>query len=286
MPSSSDHANVEPRHTVSLRRSRRRRWRFVASYAAAAVLPVGLYALTSSGADLPRSGALITATSGACPYYTTTVAGSGPRGLATGTGTEAEFYSPQGLAVDSAGTIYLADSSEASVIREITADGTVTSFVGRSRGFSDGTGDTALLHWPSGMAVDTVGNVYVADVNIHRIRRITPDGTVTTIAGHAVRLGGAGGFADGMGTAALFNNPSGVALDVAGNLYVADTGNNRIRKITPKGVVTTIAGSTEGFADGIGSASYFRHPTGLAVDALGHLYVSDTGNLRIRKIRP
>ena len=139
------------------------------------------------------------------------------------------------------------------------------------------------------MAVDSSGNVYVADTDNHRIRKITPadrieDRVVSTFAGTDTR-----GHADGPGTEAQFNYPYGVAVDSSGNVYVADADNNRIRKITPADriedrVVSTFAGSTEGSADAIGTAARFKLPYGVAVDSSGNVYVGDNGNHRIRKI--
>ena len=129
------------------------------------------------------------------------------------------------------------------------------------------------------MAVDSSGNVYVTDENNHRIRKITTNGVVSTLAGT-----NAEGFKDGTASTAQFYYPYGVAVDSSGNVYVADSNNHRIRKITPEGVVTTFAGSTEGFADGTGNTAQFYYPAGVAVDSSGNVYVTDNGNHRIRKI--
>ena len=133
---------------------------------------------------------------------------------------------------------------------------------------------------PTGVAVDSSGNVYVADNGNHRIRKITSAGEVTTLAGS-----GTDGHHDAAGTAAQFNNPTGVAVDSSGIVYVADTRNHSIRKITSEGVVSTFAGSgTAGFANGTGTEAQFNYPTGVAVDSSGNLYVADNNNNRIRKI--
>ena len=209
-----------------------------------------------------------------------TLAGSGAFGFADGTGTEAKFDQPTGVAVDSAGNVYVADTWN-SRIRKISPSGEVSTLAGSGAfGFADGTGTAAKFNYPFGVAVDSSGNVYVADMWNNRIRKITPSGVVSTLAGSGVF-----GFADGAGTAAKFNEPTGVAVDSAGNVYVADMGNNRIRKITPSGEVSTLAGSGAfGFADGTGTEAKFHYPFGVAVDSSSNVYVADRENHRIRKI--
>jgi sugar lactone lactonase YvrE len=162
---------------------------------------------------------------------------------------------------------------------KITPAGAVTTLAGSTDGFADGVGAAAQFNFPFGVAVDAAGNVYVADTDNHSIRKITLAGEVSTLAGS-----GYPGNADGPGGFARFGYPLRVAVDAAGNLYVADTGNNRIRKISPAGAVTTLAGSNEGFVDGVGAAAQFSQPNGVAVDAAGNVYVADTNNQRIRKI--
>jgi prepilin-type N-terminal cleavage/methylation domain-containing protein len=202
-------------------------------------------------------------------------------GFGDGTGTSTQFASPYGIAVDTAGNVYVADRNNQR-IRKITGGGVVTTLAGSgTAGFADASGTSAQFNYPSGIAVDTTGNVYVGDSNNGRIRKITANGVVTTLAGS-----GAYGFANGTGTSAQFNSPAGVAIDTAGNVYVADTGNHRIRKITSGGVVSTLAGSgTPGFADGSGTSAQFYNPYGVAVDASGTVYVADRDNSRIRKIQ-
>ena len=212
----------------------------------------------------------------------TTLAGSSTAGFADGTGSAAQFNSLYGITVDTAGTVYVADGYNHR-IRKITPAGVVTTLAGSSTpGFADGTGGAAQFNAPFGVSVDASGTVYVADTSNHRIRKITPAGVVTTLAGF-----GTLGFADGTGSAAQFNSPFGVSVDASGTVYVADTNNNRIRKITPAGVVTTLAGSgTPGFADGTGSAAQFYAPNGITVDTAGTVYVADSYNHSIRKITP
>ena len=210
-----------------------------------------------------------------------TFAGPGSSGNLNGTGTAASFNQPSGLAVDSSGNVFVADTWN-SLIRKITPAGVVTTFAGSgSQGGVNGTGIAASFRIPEDVAVDASGNVFVADTQNHQIRKITPAGVVTTFAGSATS-----GNADGTGTAAGFNYPSGVAVDASGNVFVADTYNYKIRKITPAGVVTTLAGlGYQGSRDGTSSVATFAGPVGVAVDALGKVFVTDEAFYRPHRIR-
>jgi streptogramin lyase len=210
---------------------------------------------------------------------------AGSTGSVDGPRAAARFSSPQGAAVDTAGNIYVADTGN-NTIRKITPAGAVITLAGLAgtSGSTDGTGSASRFEGPYGVAVDPAGNVYVADISNSTIRKITPAGEVTTLAG----LAGSSGSADGTGSAARFDFPAGVAADAAGNVYVADFSSSTIRKITPAGEVTTLAGLANNFgsADGAGSTARFLGPLGLAVDAAGNVYVADNNNHTIRKITP
>ena len=216
----------------------------------------------------------------------TTLAGSGTAGYTNATGTAAQFNYPRGIAVDGAGNVYVGDTAN-HVIRKITAAGVVTTLAGSgTAGNTNGTGAAAQFNLPRGVAVDASGNVYVADENNHVIRKITSAGVVTTLAGQF-----SGYQNSAVATTARFYSPYDVAVDTAGNVYVADYGNEAIRKITPAGAVTTLAGSQEGFQnvgyiDSTGTGVLFRAPVGVAVDAAGVLYVADHNNNVIRTISP
>lgn len=220
--------------------------------------------------QLSRDGSLVS-----------TLAGAGTAGTADGTGPAARFRNPTGVAVDVAGTLYVADQGS-NRIRKITPAGVVTTLAGSgSAGFADGQGVAAEFASPTGVAVSADGTVYVADTGNNCIRQISQAGVVTTLAGS-----GTAGFANGTGTVARFNRPAGIAIDAGGVLYVADNGNNRIRQVTPTGVVTTLAGSgTVGTTDGPGTAARFGGPFGVAVDAAGTVYVTDQNSNSLRAIK-
>jgi sugar lactone lactonase YvrE len=213
----------------------------------------------------------------------TTLAGSTTSGSADGTGSAASFFGPTGVACDGSGNLYVVDAKNNEIRKVVIATGVVTTLAGSTTaGSADGTGAAASFHIPTGIACDGSGNLYVADFLNNEIRKIViSTGVVTTLAGTTTS-----GSADGTGSAASFNKPNGVACDVNGNLYVADTYNNEIRKIvTSTGVVTTLAGSTTaGSVDGTGVAARFNAPGSVACDSIGNLYVADENNNEIRKM--
>ena len=188
---------------------------------------------------------------------------------------------PFGVVVDRKGNVYVADAGEHNRIVKIAPDGASSVLAGgAAEGFADGLGAAAAFHTPSALAIDREGNLLVADTGNNAIRKITPEGMVSTLAG-----GASAGHADGPGAQALFNGPVGVAVDLAGNVFVADSYNDRIRKIAPGGMVSTVAGgAAPGFADGAGAAALFDTPTGLALDVQGNLYIADSGNGAVRKL--
>lgn len=195
---------------------------------------------------------------------------------------QAAFSDPFGIAIADDGTIYIADAGESNRIRKITREGIVTTFAGGSEGFSDGIGAAASFNTPSALAIDSSGNLYVADTGNNRVRKVSPQGEVTTIAGD-----GTAGYADGPAAQARFNGPIGVAVGANGNVFVADTYNDRIRMISPDGQVSTVAGAGQaGFADGDRNTSLFDTPCGVIVTTDGSVIVADTGNDRLRKIAP
>jgi len=197
-----------------------------------------------------------------------------------GDGSPLVLSDPFGVAVAADGTIYVADAGESNRIRKISASGNVTTLAGGSEGFADGVGASASFNTPSALVLGKDGNLYVADTGNNRIRKITPDGRVSTVAGD-----GTAGYVDGAAAQAQFNGPIGLAISPGGDIYVADTYNDVIRMITTEGQVTTIAGGgTPGYADGEQKVALFDTPSGIVVVEDSGLIVADTGNRRLRKI--
>ncbi|MES2389621.1 MAG: SMP-30/gluconolactonase/LRE family protein [Bacteroidota bacterium] len=236
--------------------------------------------ISSTGSISCGSGMVLTAAAG--NLSVSTLAGASTSGFADGMGANALFWEPNGLAVHSSGTIYVTDNLNHR-IRKITAAGEVSTFAGNgSSGFTNATGTAAQFAFPSCIAIDAAGNLYVGDGDNYSIRKITPAGVVTTLAGT-----GSYGYVDGAGNQAMFGGVSALTVDNAGNLYATDQGNTRIRKITPAGVVSTVAGSSSGYVDSSAPLSAkFSTLGGITIDAAGNLYVSDGGNSRLRKITP
>ena len=214
----------------------------------------------------------------------TTVAGLGAAaGTQDGIGASARFDQPWGLALDGAGGLLAADAG-AHVVRRVTGDGAVTTVAGMAGepGSLEGSPTAARFDGPAGVVRDAAGNAYVADSLNHVVRKVSPSGVVSTLAGAP----GQAGAAEGQGAAARFRAPTGLAIDPAGNVFVADSGNHAIRRVTPSGVVSTLAGTAglSGSADGKGAAARFSYPMALAFDGSGNLYVADSANAVIRRI--
>lgn len=202
-----------------------------------------------------------------------------------GIGPEARIHRPTGIATDAGGNVYVAQVYD-HVIRKVSPSGEVTTLAGKANqsGGADGKGAAARFNGPHGLAVDRDGRIYVADFHNHAIRSISPAGEVTTLAGVA----GYAGYADGQGNMARLSGPTAVALDAAGNVWFGEDGNRVVRKLTPAGQVITIAGRPgyQGSADGHGNLAQFGRPVGLAFDQQGYLYVADQYNHAIRKVTP
>ena len=218
----------------------------------------------------------------------TVFAGSvGSPGNADGSGSLARFNAPEGIAMDSAGFVYVADTLN-QTIRKITPGGAVSTLAGLAgvTGASDGSGTSARFYNPHALTVDNSGTVYVADTFNHLIRRITSAGAVTTVAGVAGKYGAVNDAPNGTTNRARFHYPSGIARDSGGNLYIADTFNHLVRKVTASGLVSTLAGTPEvwGTADGTNGSARFFAPEGIVVDGGGTVFVMDSGNHALREI--
>jgi len=219
-----------------------------------------------------------------------TVTGNGTGGFSGdgGPASSALIHSPYGIAMDASGNLFIADRDNAR-IRKVTPDGNITTVAGSgSTGFSGdgGPATSARLDFPLGVAVDAAGNIFIADRNNHRVRKVSPEGIISTFAGSA-----SAGFAGdgGSATAARLSLPESVAVDSAGDVFIADTGNSRIRKVTPDGVISTAAGTgTYGFNgdNGLAISAQVSYVSGVAVDAAGNIFIADRDNNRIRKVTP
>lgn len=249
-----------------------------------------------------------------------TIAGDGTPGAKNGAGNTAQFNFPRGVAIDNAGNILVADAGN-NLIRKITPAGVVSTVAGDGTdGFADGQGILAKFNFPIDLVVDATGNIFLTDGNNSRVRKITPQGLVSTLGNvfagfpEGIDIDGAGnlyianvahhviqkmtpqgvlttiagnsvpGFVDGPAAVAQFTNPEGIAIDANGNLFIGDLSNSAIRKVTPAGEVSTVAGISPGFRNGVASIAKFNNPSGVAVDKNGIIYVADVNNERIRKI--
>ncbi len=189
----------------------------------------------------------------------------------------AQFYAAKGIAMDQSGNIYVADKYN-NRIRKIDTNGNVTTIAGGEQGFVNGTTAESKFYSPSAIALDSQGNIFVVDQSNQAIRKISTEGIVSTF------VGGSLGNLDGSGTNATFYNPNSLVIDLFDNIFVTDQSNHRIRKITPQGFVSTIAGSEIGDLDGVGTLARFYNPFDLALDLNGDLVVSDESNQKIKKI--
>jgi hypothetical protein len=248
----------------------------------------GSLALPAAG-DVAKPGTIVT------------VAGTGTPGYGgdNGPATQALLNGPAGVAFDAAGNLFIPERWNCRV-RKVGADGAITTVAGTGpRGFSGdgGKATDAQLNWPFSVVVDGAGTLFIADFYNHRVRKVAPDGIITTYAGSgpvdvttvlsdAPRNGAFSGD-NGPATDARMNGPAGLAADALGNLFIADYGNNRVRKVTPDGMITTVAGAgTAGFAGDGGPAISARlnQPTGVAADSAGNLFIADWSNYRVRKV--
>ncbi len=206
----------------------------------------------------------------------TTLAGSSANGYADGLGAEAKFSIPFGIDADANGNVYVADLSN-NKVRKITPDGMVSTLAGSTRGSADEPANTAQFDMPIGVTVDPNGVVFVTEA--FKIRKITTDGKVTTVAGSTA------GYCDGSASTAQFNAPRSVVVDASGNLYITDFGNFVVRRISPDGTVVTVAAGIPGDVDGPGTTAKFCQTAGIAMDASGAIFLTQSGGCgKIRKI--
>lgn len=212
--------------------------------------------------------------------YLDTFAGARIAGERDGGADTARFDDPYGLVAANDGSLYVADGGEGNRIRKVARNGQVSTVAGARAGFIDGQGAAAAFRTPSALAIDTAGNLYVADTGNHAIRKVTPAGQVSTVAGDSIA-----GDRNGVAGQARFNGPVGIAVSGRGDIYVADTYNDRLRVIDAKGAVRHLAGSgIAGFRDGPAADARFHTPCAIAFDRQGNLYIADTGNRAIRKL--
>ncbi|MGN6178048.1 MAG: gliding motility-associated C-terminal domain-containing protein [Mucilaginibacter sp.] len=189
------------------------------------------------------------------------------------------FNQPNDVILDGSGNMYVADAASNS-IKFVTSTGIVSTFAGGNQGFANGVGMSAAFYYPYGLGRDAAGNIYVADSQNNAIRKISPSGVVTTFAGT-----GSAGSTDGPGLQATFNDPNSIAMDASGNLYIGDSKNNKVRKITSAGVVSIYAGTgVQGNQNGPLTTATFTKPGGVAFDAAGNTYIADVYNYLIRKV--
>jgi trimeric autotransporter adhesin len=221
----------------------------------------------------------------------TTVAGNGNADCCysgdSGPATSAQLYVPVGVAIDRAGNLYVADTFN-DRLRKVSTAGIITTVAGTGNRGNPGDGgpaSSADLAWPAGLAPDDAGNLYIADSADHRVRKISADGVITTVAGNGICCGFSGD--GGLATRAQLDWPRDVAMDGAGNLYIADTVNNRVRMVSPAGIITTVAGNGDAGYSGDGGPAInasLNLPSGVALDGAGNLYIGDTNNFRVRKV--
>ena len=243
--------------------------------------PLGVFVDTSGTVFVADSGNhQIRKINSSATGEVSTVAGSGLHGYVDGPADEARFDLPNDLVVDQAGNLFISEFNN-HTIRKLSVDGKVSTFVGNgSPGFDDGLGIQAGLNQPAGLAIDKDGTLYVTEWGSHRVRRVTPEGRVTTLAGSVFA-----GQLDGQGVEARFFRPDGIAVNSSGTVFVAENGNHAVRRISPSGVVSTIAGhGSPGYVDGFASLAQFSGPGGIGIDPAGNLFIADTGNHRIRQI--